>query len=725
MATPHVTGVAALLKAQDPDRDWRAIKNLILAGGDAIAALATTTITQKRLNARGALTCSNSTVLSRLLPVATTISGSVGTPIDLAALHINCADPNGNVSVTVNPGGAVISLVDDGLDSDQASGDGIYSGRWTPTAGGTFTLTFPGGDVVTVQALANYSVVSTPFSYRNITGTNLNLGDDTSASITSPFPILFGGGSFTTLFVSDNGYVNFTGSFNDFINRPMPTSLATTLVAPWWDDLFPVVGTSQNVFWEVTGSAPNRELVIEWRDIRYFICQLDSAATTKFQVVFFEGSSSILFNYADVFFGGVCTFADRGGSATVGVQVGPSLGTEFSLNSLSLNNNTALLWTVTAAPTAPTLNVTPTSRAFGKVPVGSSEDRTFTVKNIGGGTLTGSATTSAPFSVVSGGSYALTAGQSQQVTIRFTPTSAGTFAGSVSLSGAGGTSRSLTGTGISVSPIAPSGLTATPVSASQINLAWQDTNGNETETRIERKTGAGGTFAQIATVGANVTSFSDTGLTSNTTYVYRVRACNAVGCSNFSNEASASTQAVFTLTVTVRGSASGTVTSSPAGIDCGTDCSEVYTSGTSVTLTAAPGAGVTFKQWSGACAGTALTCQVSMTQARAVTATFAVVFTDAGAGDALPAGTLIKAVHFTELLGAINKLRAVLAMSAATWGITPTAGGTVLASQLTTLREALAAIPGATGFTTTPMAAGTLITRAQLNELRAAVRPLE
>src|SRR5438034_1137492 len=34
MATPHVTGVAALLKAQDGTRDWRAIRNLILAGGD-------------------------------------------------------------------------------------------------------------------------------------------------------------------------------------------------------------------------------------------------------------------------------------------------------------------------------------------------------------------------------------------------------------------------------------------------------------------------------------------------------------------------------------------------------------------------------------------------------------------------------------------------------------------------------------------------------------------
>src|SRR5439155_1075674 len=65
MATPHVTGVAALLKAQDPARDWRAIKNLILAGGDTTPSMVST-ITQKRLNARGALACSNSTVLSRL-----------------------------------------------------------------------------------------------------------------------------------------------------------------------------------------------------------------------------------------------------------------------------------------------------------------------------------------------------------------------------------------------------------------------------------------------------------------------------------------------------------------------------------------------------------------------------------------------------------------------------------------------------------------------------------
>ena len=63
MATPHVTGVAALLKAADPSLDWIAIKNLILAGGDNVSSMVNT-VTQKRLNANGALSCSDSTVLT-------------------------------------------------------------------------------------------------------------------------------------------------------------------------------------------------------------------------------------------------------------------------------------------------------------------------------------------------------------------------------------------------------------------------------------------------------------------------------------------------------------------------------------------------------------------------------------------------------------------------------------------------------------------------------------
>lgn len=79
---------------------------------------------------------------------------------------------------------------------------------------------------------------------------------------------------------------------------------------------------------------------------------------------------------------------------------------------------------------------------------------------------------------------------------------------------------------------------------------------------------------------------------------------------------------INTLSITLAGNGSGTVTSSPAGINCGTDCQEPYTSGTQVTLTATPAAGSTFAGWSGGgCTGTG-TCTVTMNAATSVTATF-------------------------------------------------------------------------------------------------------
>ena len=58
------------------------------------------------------------------------------------------------------------------------------------------------------------------------------------------------------------------------------------------------------------------------------------------------------------------------------------------------------------------------------------------------------------------------------------------------------------------------------------------------------------------------------------------------------------------LNVTKAGSGNGVVTSTPAGINCGSDCSEGYNAGASVTLTASPDASSTFSGWSGACSGT-------------------------------------------------------------------------------------------------------------------------
>lgn len=78
----------------------------------------------------------------------------------------------------------------------------------------------------------------------------------------------------------------------------------------------------------------------------------------------------------------------------------------------------------------------------------------------------------------------------------------------------------------------------------------------------------------------------------------------------------------YTLTVTKAGTGSGTVTSNPSGINCGATCSASYPSGTAVTLSAAPASGSIFSGWGGACSGTATTCVVSMSAARAVSATF-------------------------------------------------------------------------------------------------------
>ena len=76
------------------------------------------------------------------------------------------------------------------------------------------------------------------------------------------------------------------------------------------------------------------------------------------------------------------------------------------------------------------------------------------------------------------------------------------------------------------------------------------------------------------------------------------------------------------LHVVMSGSGSGTVTSSPTGINCGGTCSAPFTLGTDITLTATPDATSTFTGWTGAaCAGTGI-CTVSMTATQTVTATF-------------------------------------------------------------------------------------------------------
>jgi len=98
----------------------------------------------------------------------------------------------------------------------------------------------------------------------------------------------------------------------------------------------------------------------------------------------------------------------------------------------------------------------------------------------------------------------------------------------------------------------PSSLTATTISFSQINLSWTDNSGSETGFKIERGITTSA-FSEIATVGANITCYSNSGLNSSD-YYYRICTYNATGDSAYSNAVSipnAPSALTMTLTMSV------------------------------------------------------------------------------------------------------------------------------------------------------------------------------
>jgi hypothetical protein len=93
---------------------------------------------------------------------------------------------------------------------------------------------------------------------------------------------------------------------------------------------------------------------------------------------------------------------------------------------------------------------------------------------------------------------------------------------------------------------APTNLSADAVSGSRVDLSWTDHSSVESGFKIEQKVGSGGTYTEIAVVGADDNTYSNTGLETSTTYYYRVKAYKGGLDSAYSNEASAGTRAAST-----------------------------------------------------------------------------------------------------------------------------------------------------------------------------------
>jgi titin len=105
----------------------------------------------------------------------------------------------------------------------------------------------------------------------------------------------------------------------------------------------------------------------------------------------------------------------------------------------------------------------------------------------------------------------------------------------------GGTS--ITVNGVPVAPAAPSNLVAASVTSTSVTLRWNDNSNNETGFVVERCSGSSRKLSctAVGTPGANVTTFTNTGLSPATSYQYRVKAVNSTGSSAYSNMVTAKT----------------------------------------------------------------------------------------------------------------------------------------------------------------------------------------
>jgi len=107
---------------------------------------------------------------------------------------------------------------------------------------------------------------------------------------------------------------------------------------------------------------------------------------------------------------------------------------------------------------------------FGSVNLGSSTERTFTVSNTAGGTVSGSAAVAPPFTIVSGSPFTLTGvGATQAVTVRFTPTTPTTVSATASFTANGGSiTRVVIGAALGATPVPPPPPTPAPESAAPV-----------------------------------------------------------------------------------------------------------------------------------------------------------------------------------------------------------------------------------------------------------------
>jgi Big-like domain-containing protein/glucodextranase-like protein len=149
---------------------------------------------------------------------------------------------------------------------------------------------------------------------------------------------------------------------------------------------------------------------------------------------------------------------------------GLTIGTLYNVavSAVDASGNQSSCSSIASAVARADFAVSPTGTVnFGSVNLGSFAEKTFTVSNTGGGTISGSASVVAPFSIVSGSPFTLSGvGAAQAVNVRFTPTTTTTVSTNLSFAASGGTvAGTVTGTGTSSDMTPPTVTITSPTSS--------------------------------------------------------------------------------------------------------------------------------------------------------------------------------------------------------------------------------------------------------------------
>ncbi|GAA1568565.1 hypothetical protein GCM10009827_107860 [Dactylosporangium maewongense] len=267
-----------------------------------------------------------------------------------------------------------------------------------PATARTYTATYASS----CKDTFGYVCSASPRAFVPADGTVLPLtGDDNMSQVTLPFGFKFYGTTYTSAWIDTNGRLSFANQGSSTTEHGAIPSTATpnSSVYAYWTDL--VVDGSASVRTAVTGSAPNRQFIVEWRNAYQYGF---TSRRINAEAILYE-NGDVVTNYS-----GIDNTAEAGASSTVGIENATgTVGIQYSNNTSALQNGMGVLFKAPGGgedppPVTGTVTGTVTNQGSGTPVAGATVTLT-----PGGSTKTTAANGTYTFTGVPAGSYTVTA----------------------------------------------------------------------------------------------------------------------------------------------------------------------------------------------------------------------------------------------------------------------------------------------------------------------------